>query len=378
MAGPNDGSKRITEQDVLAALRGVKDPDLGRDLVDLGMIKNIKVADGRLSLMVELTTPACPLKGKIEQDVRAALARELPQVREVEVTMGANVRGKAFVQKEDIVGIKNIFAVGSGKGGVGKSTVAAAIAFGLKSYGAQVGLMDADVYGPSQPHLLGITGYRPMAREVLDAQGNRKQQILPIEVDGLKAISIGLMVQKGEAMIVRGPILHQIMNQFLRDVDWGELDYLVIDLPPTTGDVPLSLSQLIPMTGGVIVCTPQDVALIDAERAVAMFRKLKVPILGVIENMSHFDCPHCGQRTDIFGTGGARQMAEREGLPFLGEIPINLQIRTRGDAGQIAALYHDDSPVRPHLLHICEQLAAQISIQNIQQPKLPKLEVIGG
>src|SRR5689334_12161059 len=269
----------LTERDVLQALKGVKDPDLGRDLVDLGMIKDIRIGDGTVALTVNLTTPACPLKGQIERDVRTALQARLDGDWTFQITMGAEVRGKGIAEKGDIPGIKNVIAVGSGKGGVGKSTMAAALAYGLRSYGAAVGLMDADVYGPSIPHLVGAQG-RPMAR------GDRIQ---PIEANGLRLMSMGFLLEPDRAVIMRGPMLHGIMQQFLHQVDWGQLDYLVIDLPPGTGDVPLTLAQSLPLTGAVVVCTPQEVALLDAVRAVSMLRQLKVPILGMIENMSFFD-----------------------------------------------------------------------------------------
>ena len=242
----------LTERDVLEALKGVKDPDLNRDLVDLGMIKDVRITDGGVALTVNLTTPACPLKAKIEADVRAALASRLGPDLHVQVSMTADVRGKGVAEKGDIPGVKNVIAVGSGKGGVGKSTMAAAIAYGLKSYGATVGVMDADVYGPSIPHLVGATG-RPMAK------GDRIQ---PIEANGLKLMSMGFLLEPERAVIMRGPMLHGIMQQFLHQVDWGQLDYLVIDLPPGTGDVPLTLAQALPLTGAVVVCTPQEVALL--------------------------------------------------------------------------------------------------------------------
>jgi ATP-binding protein involved in chromosome partitioning len=356
----------ITQESVLMALSGVKDPELGRDLTELGMVKQVAVREGAVHVTIELTTPACPLKGQIERDVRAALGARLPSISDVQVTFAAQVRGKPAPDKNDIPGVKNVIAVGSGKGGVGKSTVAATIAWGLRGYGASVGLMDADVYGPSVPVLLGIN-QRP------EVTGDR---IHPLDVHGLRVMSMGFLVAAEEAVIWRGPMLHGAMQQFIRGVVWGPLDYLIVDLPPTTGDVPLSLSQLLPLTGAVVVCTPQDVALADAIRAITMFRKLKVPVLGVVENMSHFDCPHCRERTDIFGSGGARVMAEREGIPFLGEIPINLQIRIQGDQGRIREVYNSDSPVRTYLLQVCEQLAARISVQNLGTRALPKLDLM--
>lgn len=383
-------SDGLTEQDVLAALKGVKDPDIQRDLVDLGMIKDIQIADRSVTLTVNLTTPACPLKGKIEADVREALTTRIGSDYTFTIKMSADVRGKGVMDKGDIAGVKNVIAVGSGKGGVGKSTMAASIAYGLKSYGASVGLMDADVYGPSIPHLVGAEG-RPMAK------GDRIQ---PIEMDGLKLMSMGFLLEPDRAVIMRGPMLHGIMQQFLHQVDWGQLDYLVIDLPPGTGDVPLTLAQSLPLTGAVVVCTPQEVALLDAVRAVAMFRQLKVPLLGMIENMSFFDVmaylkQRGGQRAlsllgeqnffdvegderaYLFGRGGARRKAEQMGVPFLGEVPLNINLREAGDEGNLKAAYATDSLTRPYLLNVVEQLAAQISIQNMKTPKFPKLEILG-
>lgn len=382
-------SSSLTEQDVLSALKGVKDPDLGRDLVDLGMIKNIQIGTGSVALTVNLTTPACPMKGKIESDVRQALTTRLGTDLTYQVTMSADVRGKGISEKGDIPGVKNVIAVGSGKGGVGKSTMAAAIAFGLKSYGSRVGLMDADVYGPSIPHLVGASG-RPMARG---------ERIQPIETAGLKLMSMGFLLEPERAVIMRGPMLHGVISQFLHQVDWGDLDYLVIDLPPGTGDVPLSLAQALPLTGAVVVCTPQEVALLDATRAVTMFRQLKVPLLGMIENMSFFDVaaylkerggPKAqaaaaqegffgdagSERVYLFGRGGARHKAEQLGVPFLGEVPLNINVRERGDEGKIQDALSEGSPSRPYLLTVVEQLAAQISIQNIKTPKMPKLEIL--
>lgn len=355
----------LTESDVLVALKGVKDPDLNRDLVDLGMIRDVRVGEGVVELTVNLTTPACPMKAKIEGDVREALGRNLGPELRVVVNMTANVRGKGVIEKGDIPGVKNVIAVGSGKGGVGKSTLAASIAYGLQSYGSSVGLMDADVYGPSIPHLVGASG-RPMARG---------ERIEPIEVDGLKLMSIGFLVEPERAVIMRGPMLHGIVQQFLHQVEWGELDYLVIDLPPGTGDVPLTLSQSLPLTGAVVVCTPQEVALIDATRAVSMFRQLKVPLLGMIENMSFLDVPGV-ERMYPFGHGGARRKAEQMGVPFLGELPMVFQIREKGDVGKLREAFAEGSPARPYLMGVVEQLAAQISIRNLKAPKLPKLEIL--
>lgn len=382
------GKKSLTERDILDALKGVKDPEIGRDLVDLGMIKNVQVSEGSVRLTINLTTPACPLKAQIEREVREALASRLGTDLKVDITMGSEVRGKGVVESGDIPGVKNVIAVGSGKGGVGKSTMAAIIAYGLKSYGASVGLMDADVYGPSIPHLIGASG-RPTSRG---------ERIEPIEANGLKIMSMGSLIEPDRAVVMRGPMLHGIMQQFLHQVEWGELDYLVIDLPPGTGDVPLSLAQALPLTGAVVVCTPQEVALIDAVRAVSMFKQLKVPILGMIENMSFFDiAAYLGtrgsakakaaleaglfevegdERAYLFGRGGAKRSAERLGVPFLGEVPLNITVRERGDEGRIRDALAMDSPSRPYLLEVVEKLAAQISIRNLKSPKMPKLEIL--
>jgi ATP-binding protein involved in chromosome partitioning len=388
MFGKNNAA--LTERDVLAALKGVKDPDIGRDLVDLGMIKDIRIGDGTVALTVNLTTPACPLKAQIERDVRNALQDRLTGDWSFQITMGSEVRGKGIAETGDIPGIKNVIAVGSGKGGVGKSTMAASIAHGLRSYGARIGLLDADVYGPSIPHLVGASG-RPMALG---------ERIQPIESGGLKLMSMGFLLEPERAVIMRGPMLHGIIQQFLRQVDWGQLDYLVIDLPPGTGDVPLTLAQSLPLTGAVVVCTPQEVALLDVTRAIFMFRQLKVPVLGMIENMAFFDVvaylrerggPEAqrlvesrgffdapgDERVYIFGRGGARRKAEELGVPFLGEVPLNVFLRETGDEGKIGQALAPGSPSRPYLLSVVEQLAAQISIQNIKTPKMPKLEVIG-
>lgn len=364
--GGIDATSGLTERDVLHALKGVKDPDLGRDLVDLGMIKDVKIEGDRLSLAVNLTTPACPMKAKIEADVREALARNLGDRYRVDVRMTAEVRGAGVREKGEIPGVKNVIAVGSGKGGVGKSTIAATVAFGLKSYGARVGLMDADLQGPSIPTLVGVKG-RPYAR------GDR---VVPMEADGLKLMSMGFLLERDQAVVARGPIMHQYITQFLQNVEWGELDYLVIDMPPGTGDIHLSICQTLPLTGAVVVCTPQEVALADAVRAVNMFNRLKVPLLGIVENMSHY-VEADGRTVHIFGEGGAKRAAEELGVPFLGEVPIVVKVREQGDAGRIKDSVEDpESPARPHLLRVVENLAAQISIHNMKKPKLPKLDII--
>ena len=379
----------LSERDVLTALKGVKDPDLNRDLVDLGMIKDVLTGPGYVALTVNLTTPACPMKAQIERDVRTALESRLGTQLRYDIKLTAEVRGKGIKEKGDIPGVKNVIAVGSGKGGVGKSTMAASIAFGLQSFGAKVGLLDADIYGPSIPHLVGAAG-RPTTL------GNRLE---PIVASGLNLMSMGFLLEPDRAVVMRGPMLHGIIGQFLHQVEWGELDYLVIDLPPGTGDVPLTLAQSLPLTGAVVVCTPQEVALLDAARAITMFQQLKVPLLGMVENMSFFDVsaylrenagPEAqsllksgsffaypgAERVYLFGKGGARRKAENLGVPFLGEVPLNILLRERGDEGRLGQVFQADNPSRPYLLKVVEQLAAQISIQNIKMPKMPKLEIL--
>ena len=322
----------LTQQDVIAALKGVKDPDLHRDLTDLGMIRDIVVSSDSVSLTVNLTTPACPMKEQIKREVETALRSRLPEsIKTISINLTAEVRGKTAREKGDIPGVK-------------------------KQYGSSVGLMDADIYGPSIPHLVGATG-RPMA------MGER---IMPIEAAGLKVMSMGFLLEPERAVIMRGPMLHGVIQQFLHQVEWGELDYLVIDLPPGTGDVPLSLAQALPLTGAVVVCTPQAVALLDAVRAITMFRQLKVPVLGMVENMSG----------EIFGRGGAARKAEEMGIPFLGELPMMATIREKGDAGKAGSVFDEHSASRMPLLGIVERLAAQISIQNIQKPKMPTLQIL--
>jgi ATP-binding protein involved in chromosome partitioning len=261
--------------------------------------------------------------------------------------------------------IKSIIAVGSGKGGVGKSTVAACLALGLARAGAKVGLMDADVYGPSIPHLLGVNG-KP---EVQDGR------IQPAVVDGLRVMSMGFLIPAGEAVVWRGPMLHGAITQFLRDTAWGELDYLIIDMPPGTGDIALTLSQLVPLTGAVVVCTPQDVALLDAVKAIAMFRKVNIPVLGMVENMSYFLCPNCGQRYDIFGSGGAKRRAEELSIPFLGEVPIQISIRANGDAGQTSRNF-DDTASAGFFQAIGQRLVRNLAEASRRHPPMPALPVL--
>ena len=288
-----------TVDDVMDALRGVMDPELGRDIVSLGMVKDVQVDGGTARVKVELTTPACPLKSVIQRDVEAA-ARSVAGIDRVEVEMGAKVAGRAPQKGERLPGVANIIAVGSGKGGVGKSTVAVNLALALAQSGARVGLLDTDLYGPSVPMMLGMGGQMP---EV--ARDGERDVMKPLQAHGLKVFSMGLLLKDQDAIIWRGPLLHKALTQFLDDVDWGELDYLVLDLPPGTGDVQISLANLVPITSAVVVTTPQDVAFADVLRAVRMFEVTKVPVLGIIENMAGFVCPSCGANHPIFEIGRA-------------------------------------------------------------------------
>lgn len=355
----------VTEAQIQECLKSVQDPEIGRSLSDLQMLKKITVSgENVVAVEVELPTPAYPRKERIADLVRSTIELHLPQVSQVEVAFSHRVRGK---ESGGALGlkIKNVVAVGSGKGGVGKSTMAASIAFGLKSLGARVGLMDADVYGPSIPHMLGAHG-RPAVTEHQTAEGQPFVRIEPIIADGVKLISMGFFIEPDQAVVWRGPMLHKALTQFVKDTEWGELDYLIIDLPPGTGDVSLTLSQMLGLAGAVIVCTPQQVALLDAVKAISMFGQVKIPVLGIVENMSG----------EIFGRGGAKRKAEELGVPFLGEIPIEADIRVKGDEGKISALFAEDSPARPHLLHVCEQMAMQIAKQLLETPQMPTLEIL--
>jgi ATP-binding protein involved in chromosome partitioning len=344
----------VNEQAILAALGGVKDPDLQRDIVSLGFVKGLRIEGGKVAFTIELTTPACPVKQQIEDGARQAVAA-LPGVQEVEVAMTSRVTTSREPKSAYLPGVLNTVAVASGKGGVGKSTVAANLAVALMRTGARVGLMDTDVYGPCIPMLMGASG------SLEHTEGGR---VIPPVPYGVKIMSMGFLLPKNEAVIWRGPMLHKMIQEFLGRVEWGELDYLIMDLPPGTGDVQLSLCQSTPLTGAVIVSTPQDVALQVASKAILMFHKLKVPILGMIENMSYHMCSGCGHREEIFGHGGAREASEQAEIPFLGEVPLDTGIRVQSDQGQPVALGAEDSPAARAFREIAGRLAARISIAN--------------
>ncbi|MBI4179139.1 Mrp/NBP35 family ATP-binding protein [bacterium] len=350
-------SNTLTESDVLNALRNIEDPDLHQDIVSLGFVKNVRIDGGKVSFVIEMTTPACPVREKFQTEA-TRLVGQLPGVAAVDVQMTSQVRPSRAETKNDLIpGVRNVVPVASGKGGVGKSTVSANLAIALAGMGAKVGLMDADIYGPSIPMILGVKD----GPEVIESD----RRIIPPEAHGIKVISMGFFLEEGQAIIWRGPMLIQMIQQFLGDVQWGELDYLLVDLPPGTGDIQLSLCQKIPLTGAVIVSTPQDVALKVAQKAIDLFRTLKCPILGIIENMSHFICRHCGEREEVFGNGGARRAAADLDIPFLGEIPLATEIRTASDLGRPILLEDPESPYAKAFRRVAEDMAAQISVQNM-------------
>ncbi len=341
--------------DIVDALKSIKDPDLGRDIVSLGFVKDVKFCGGVAAVTIELTTPACPVKDQMREEARQAILA-LDGVDEANVEMTARVRSSSTESSDLLPGVKNVIPVASGKGGVGKSTVSANLAVALAQSGAQVGLMDADVYGPSIPTLMGLTE-KPVS--------GPNQQMIPVTQYEVKIISMGFFLPEEKAVIWRGPMLDKMITQFLGRVQWGELDYLIIYLPPGTGDIQLSLCQKVPLTGAVIVSTPQDVALNVALKAIAMFNQLNTPILGIVENMSHYRCSHCGQRDEIFGTGGAREVSDSRGLPFLGEIPLSTNIRVHSDQGKPVVLADPESEQAKAFLQVAENTAAQISIRNM-------------
>jgi ATP-binding protein involved in chromosome partitioning len=343
----------VTRDEVLAALRTVQDPDLHKDIVTLGFVKDVKLQDGEVDFTIELTTPACPVRDEMKAEAEQKVAA-LPGVTAARAKMTADVRARGGFGRQAVAGIRNILAVGAGKGGVGKSTTSVNLAVALQKKGARVGLMDADVYGPNIPQMLGITAQPEVGED---------KRIVPPEAYGIKVISMGMLVAPDQPIIWRGPMLHGAVQQFMRDVAWGELDYLVVDLPPGTGDVSLSMAQSVPVAGAVVVTTPQSVSVSDVRKAVGMFRQLNIPILGVVENMSTFVCGHCGERTDIFGHGGGARMAEEMSIPFLGEVPIDTRVREGGDTGQPIVAAVPDSPAARGFESVAGKVAAQLSIQ---------------
>ena len=351
----------VDQAAVLDALKVVQDPDLHRDIVSLGFIKNLKVEGGLVAFTIELTTPACPVKDQMRDQARAAVER-VPGVASVDVRMSARVREAVGGDgaRQAPPGVKNIIAVGAGKGGVGKTTVAVNLAIALSRCGSKVGIIDADIYGPNVPIMLGL-------KTQLTTDG---QKIVPAEKYGLQVISMGFLTGDDAPIIWRGPMLHGALQQFFREVKWVDLDYLVVDLPPGTGDVALSLGQMAPVAGAIVVTTPQKVALADSRRAVAMYRKLNIPPLGIIENMSYFACPGCGHEADIFGHGGGEALASELGVPFIGRIPIYQPIREGGDTGVPLTVSEPDSPAARAFVAAAERTAAQVSIASYSRPTI--------
>ncbi|MCX7017528.1 MAG: Mrp/NBP35 family ATP-binding protein [bacterium] len=351
---------------IYTALKTVEDPDLGRDLVSLNMIKDVEIDDnGRVNVTVVLTTPACPLKARIEQDVKAAVMRA-PGVKRVTVNMGSDVspmqRPPEYART-----VRNIIGIASGKGGVGKSTVAVNAAIALAQSGARVGLLDADMYGPNIPLMLGMCGEQPQIVSRKGDDGADIDMIIPPVKHGIKVMSMGFLTGDDTPVIWRGPMLNSALRQFLRQVDWGDLDYLIVDLPPGTGDIQISLIQLVRVTGIVHVTTPQQAALQDVRKTIMMFLSQNIPLLGVVENMSYFVCPHCHERTEIFSCGGGEQLAAEYGIAFLGSIPLAPEVRAAGDDGTPVVVSNPGSVQARKLIGAAEQLAAQVSKLNYRR-----------
>jgi ATP-binding protein involved in chromosome partitioning len=345
----------VSQEMVLAALRKVQDPELRRDLVSLNMIRDLKTEGDRVSFTIVLTTPACPLRDTIEQDARQAVAA-LPGVSVVDIKVDANVPTDGRLSSMLDIPVRNSIAIASGKGGVGKSTVAVNLAVALAQSGARVGLLDADIYGPNVPTMMGLSSPPTL----------RNKRMVPPERYGVKVISIGFLVPPGQPLIWRGPMLHSAIRQFIGDVEWGELDYMVIDLPPGTGDAQLSLSQSLPLSGGVIVTLPQQVSIDDARRGLEMFRSLDVPVLGVVENMSYLELPD-GSRMDIFGSGGGKRLAAEAGVAFIGTIPIDPFVPESGDKGNPIIISHPDSVAAQAMLAVAKDIAAKVSVAALSE-----------
>jgi len=344
----------IDRDAVLNALRVVVDPDIRKDIVSLGFVKDLTIADGRASFTIELTTPACPVKDQM-RDQAVAAVRAVPGISDVKVQLTAKVRSATFSEagRPPIPGVKNVIAVGAGKGGVGKTTVSVNLALALARCGSRVGILDGDMYGPNVPIMLGLNNTQ---------MGTDGQRIVPAEKYGIQVVSIGFLTNDDAPIIWRGPMLHQAIQQFFREVAWKDLDYLIIDMPPGTGDVALSLSQTVPVVGSVVVTTPQRVSLADSRRAVRMYQKLNIPTLGIVENMSYHRCTNCHHESDLFGHGGGEAMASEMDVPFLGRLPIYQPIREGGDTGVPLVVAEPASEAARAFLTVAERTAAQISI----------------
>ncbi len=351
-------------EDVNEVLEQVKDPETGRSITRTKQLYDFQVTDDALLIQIGLTSHSAPIHQRFRDNVISLVHDHFPNLKSIEVEIHEHQRAASPLGQIGLT-CKSVIAVGSGKGGVGKSTVATCLAIGLRRTGCKVGLLDADVYGPSVPQLTGAAGQPAKA----------ENKISPIDYDGIPVMSIGFMVPADQAVIWRGPMLHSAVTQFVRDTDWGDLDYLIIDMPPGTGDVALTLSQLVPATGAIVVCTPQKVALLDAIKAIAMFNKVNIPILGVVENMSSFLCPDNGKTYDIFGKGGARRLAEQAQVPFLGELPINIGIRENGDYSNTSANF-EDPQIAGYLEALVTELVWQVAARNAEKPNQPDLPVL--
>jgi ATP-binding protein involved in chromosome partitioning len=352
---------QVTEGDVLNALRPIQDPDFRRSIVDLGFVKDIQIDGGKVAFKIELTTPACPVKERFKLDAERAVGA-LPGVSDVAVEMTANTRSspRSEAAQDILPGVRNTIAVASGKGGVGKSTVAVNLALALRESGASVGLMDTDIYGPSIPLMLACSG---------PPQVTPDRKLLPKESYGLKLMSIGFLAGENAPVIWRGPMVHGVVRQFLADVLWGELDYLVMDLPPGTGDAVLTLTQSVPLSGAVIVTTPQEVALIDARKGLKMFQRVNVPVLGIVENMSYFTPPDLpDRRYYIFGRGGGERAAQELQVDFLGQIPIQPDVVEAGDAGRPTMISAPDSPAGQAFRELAGRVARKLAVLNAEAP----------
>jgi len=346
----------VTEQQVIDALSKVKEPELGRNIVSLGMVQNLKIDSGKIDFTIVLTTPACPLTDVMDKDAKAAI-HALPGVSEVNIKWDSKVPSDQRIANQLGGQFKNTIAVSSGKGGVGKTTVSVNLAVALAQMGATVGLLDADIYGPNVPIMLGID----------KIPGPRDGKIMPGYAHGLRVMSIGFLVPPDQPVIWRGPMIHSAIRQFLTDVDWGNPDYLIIDLPPGTGDAQLTLAQSVPLTGAIIVTTPQEVALMDAVKGFATFEKLEVDILGIVENMGPYTDPKTGETISFFGEGGGKRMADRLGVPFLGTVPLDPEVRVGGDAGKPITVKQPDSPAAQMFKRIAKDVAARISVLNLSE-----------
>ena len=361
----------VNKETVLEALKKVQDPEIHRDIISLGMVKNLEVTNGKVAFTVELTTPACPLRETIDNDCRKALAG-VPGVKDVEISFGAQVRGsKSGAGQTDLLPtVKNVVLVASGKGGVGKSTVAANLAVALKMHGAATGLLDADIYGPSVPILMGV---KEEPRKVAVNGGFKLE---PPVAHGLPVMSIGFFLEPDQAVIWRGPMLGKALHQLMGDVYWGDLDYLVVDMPPGTGDVQITFSQQLKVSGAVLVATPQVVALADVIRAKSMFEKVMIPIVGLVENMSYFICDGCNKKHEIFSRGGAQRAAERFKIPFLGEVPIVSSVREWGDKGVPILIQEPKSEISKIFMEIAAKLAGQLSVVSEAAKRAQSLKII--